>query len=397
MAVIGEQAEVFLNRCADEGIEIHRIERKNETTLVCRIQTTDVRRIRRLLKETKCRARFFERNGFPFLLRDLNRRIGIVFGLFFFFAILLLLSNIVWRLDVNGADPRLEEEIRRLLKEEHLYAGSLEFLVPDPGRIESRLTAQLPKVTWIGVSKNGTSYQVDVVQKKYPKEQKASGPRNLVAAKQAVVQRWIVENGQVVVSSDQFVKRGQMLVLGRIGREDDPKFVSASGQVIGETWYRSETSVPLSGTYTVYTGEVDRSHRLEFMGLSLPLWGFASKSKTVDEEVTTKPIRFFLWELPVSYRQTVYREKKTIRRDLNEAEALVQARETSKTELLGRLPEGARIQSETVEEKRTEDGKLTISMRYVVHENIALPQPIDAEKERKKLKGKKESDNPDNS
>ncbi|RYM05311.1 sporulation protein YqfD [Sporolactobacillus sp. THM7-7] len=392
-AIIGGKAERFMTRCVEEGIRLWRIERKNETTLICHIKLTDRKLLKKLLKESGCRIRFLERGGMPFLWVRLRKRLGILAGLCFFLFVLLILSNMVWRIDVQGADPKLEEEIRSLMKKDRLYVGALEFFIPETDRLESRLSSKLTRATWIGVSKKGTTYLVDVVQKKYPKPRKAQGPRHLVAAKQAIIHHWIVDRGQVAVESNQFVKPGQLLVLGRIGREDDPKFVSANGKVIGETWYRSETEIPLNSRLTIYTGKTYRQHNLRLWHISVPIWGFKKNLyKHADKEVIEKPVRFLIWELPFAYKQTVYREKEPVRRSLTEEEAMEEARETADNKLLDSLPDGAQIVSETIERKRIEDGKLKISSHYVVYEDIARPQPIDKHKEMEKLKKKKEAD-----
>ncbi|RYL91577.1 sporulation protein YqfD [Sporolactobacillus sp. THM7-4] len=391
--ITGKQTERFITRCAEEGVRMWHIERKNETTLICYIKLTKIELLRRILKETGCRIHFLERNGIPFFIEKLKKRLGIVAGLLFFLIILLILSNMVWHIEVKGADPKLEGQIRALLKKDHLYVGSLDFFVPKTDQLETRLSSKLTKVTWIGVSKDGTTYLIDVVQKKYPKKQKPAGPRNLVAAKQAIIHHWIVDKGQVVVESNQYVKPGQILVLGRIGREDAPKFVAATGKVIGETWYQSEAAIPLDSRYSVYTGRNWSRHDLIMWKVTLPVLGFRNKPfRSFDKEVTQKTVRFLIWDLPFSYRQTVYREKKIVRRHLSEKKALEEARESADKKLLDRLPPGSEIVSESTENKQIEDKKLIIRSHYVVYENIARPQTIDPAKEKEKLIKKNKAD-----
>lgn len=388
-AITGAETERFITRCAEEGIRMWQVRRKNETTLICYIELTEAGKLKKILKETGSRMRILDKKGVPFLWGSIRSRLGMVAGLFFFLVLLLTLSNMVWDVEVNGADPKLEEQIRSLLKNDHLYVGSLEFFVPATDQLESKLSAKLINVTWIGVSQDGTSYRIDVVQKKYPKKIETAGPRNLVAAKQAVIHNMFVETGQPVVESNQFVKPGQILVLGRIGNENEPKFVSANGKVIGETWYQSETAIPMKSRYTLYTGKSATQHRLVFWGWSLPIWGFKAESfKNYDKEVIRKPLRFLIWELPVSYEQMLYREKQTIMRSLKENEALSEAKETAEKKLLNELPDDSEIVSSTIEDKRMESGKLTVRIHYIVYENIAIPQPIDPAKEQKNMKAK---------
>lgn len=385
----GEQAEQFLQRCAEIGIRMWQIRRKNKTTLECYLEMTKPDLLRKLLADSGCRIRILEKKGMAYTWKKVKRRMGVVAGLFFFLFILLVLSNMVWSIQIKGADPKLEEQIRTILKEQHLYVGTLDFFVPDSGLLEDRLSAALTKVTWIGVSREGTSYNIDVVQKKYPKKKKAAGPRNLIAAKSAMIHQLFVEAGRPVVERNQYVRKGQLLVSGRTGDDKSLNFVAAEGKITGETWYDSETVIPLSSRYTLYTDSTYLQHRLTFWGAALPLWGLNERPyRQFDKETIRRPVRFLLWDLPVSYVQTRYREKKIVKRNLTEREALKEADRTATGQLLHRLPSGAEIVSSEVISKEHVKGNLVVRSHHVVYENIARMQSIDISAEKKKMKNK---------
>lgn len=387
--ITGETPEKFLSLCTGAGVRFWHVKRKNRSTIVCFLTLVEPELLRPLLRESGCSVRILEKKGIPFYVRKMKTRLGIAAGLILFIAVLLILSNMVWAIQIKGADPKLEEQIRSILIKEHLYVGSLDFFVPDSGQLESLLSARLNEVTWIGVAQEGTTYKIDVVQKKYPKEVKPTGPRNLIASKQAVIHHLFVETGQPVVESNQFVKRGQLLVLGTIGNEQEPRFVSAKGKVIGETWYQSEAVLPLKSRYTLYTGHLFRMHRLQLGGLILPLWGFNQHPyRAFDKETVRKPIRFLIWDLPISYVQIQFREKKLSVRSLTEKEALAEAEKATEQKLLHSLSEDARIISSTIESKTIEKGTLIVHSRQVVYEDIAQPQAIDIAQEKRKLNNK---------
>lgn len=385
--ISGQAPEKFLSKCIEYGISLRNVQRKNERLMSCQINSTDSELLKHLLRETDCRMHILEKRGMPFFVRRMKARLGILFGLIFFLTILLLLSNMVWSIQVKGADPKLESQIRTLLTKDHLYVGSLNFFVPNTKEIEEKLSSKLTKATWIGVSRDGTTYHVDVVQKKYPKKARQAGPRNLVAAKQAIIHHLYVEKGQPVVESNQFVKAGQELVLGRIGDEKSFRFVAAKGQVIGETWYESQVQIPLKGRYTLYTGQSKTIYRLKFWNVAVPLWGRDKHPYAgTDTETRSRRIRFLLWKLPVTYVQVTFREKKQIVRHLTADQALLEAEKTAEHKLLDRLAHGAEILSTVIDKKEVKDGVLHISSHEVVLENIARPQAIDVSKEKERLK-----------
>ncbi|MCO7175683.1 sporulation protein YqfD [Sporolactobacillus kofuensis] len=389
--IIGNDPERFIRHCVRERIKMWQITRKNETTLICYVELIDSDTLQKGLKETNCRVHILEKSGIPFFIKKIQKRLGIVAGILFFVAMLLLLSNMVWSINVDGADANLEEQIRTILKQNHLYEGSLDFFVPDTNQLENALTTKLTKVTWIGVSREGTTYHVNVVQKKYPKPRKVTGPQNLVATKQAIVQRLFVETGQPVVESDQFVKAGQLLVSGVIGNDKTVSFVSAKGQVIGETWYHSETQIPLVSQYTLYTEQSYQKYRLRFWHLSAPLWGLKKKPYTnYDLEKVTKPIRFLIWRTPFTYVTEKYRQKKMITRTLTINEATEEAIDSSNKKLLAKLPKSSKIIESIIDEKKVIKGKLYVRSHQVVHENIARAQAINREQVKRKINEKKD-------
>jgi hypothetical protein len=61
----------------------------------------------------------------------------------------------------------------------------------------------------------------------------ALSPRSLVAKKKAMVAKIYVEKGQPEVQVNDYVKKGQVLVSGLIGKEDNKKSIAAVGEVLG--------------------------------------------------------------------------------------------------------------------------------------------------------------------
>lgn len=379
--ITGEQTEQFIRSCIAEGIGLWSVKRTGESRIVCSFSLTAPFRLKKILQTSGCRMRILERKGILFSWRKLRRRSGIIAGLILFFAALLFMSNMIWSVQINGADPKLEDQIVKLLRKEHVYPGAPDFFISDSGAIESRLSAKLNKVTWIGVSREGTTFKIDVVQKKYPEAAKKTGPRNLIAAKTAIIDHLFVESGQPVVESNQYVRRGQLLVQGQIGTDQQPRYVSSTGYVIGETWYQSEAKIPLRSHVTLYTGKTSVSVHIDFGHVSLPVWGMAGRAfRHAETETIHRPVRFLIWNLPVSYVRTIYRETKQVTRVLTREQALQEASQEADRVLLAKLRDGSKIISSTIEKSTLKNNILTIQNRQVVNEDIAVPQAIDTKR-----------------
>lgn len=392
--VRGRVPEAFINRCVRDGVRIKDIRRIDQTSMAFTLALADVKRIRPILRATDCRIRFLDRRGFPFLMMRLTSRAGIVVGCVAGLFALFLLSNMVWNIEIDGADPKLEQQIRTSLKKMNVHVGSIEFFLPPLATIEGKLAGELDEATWVGVSKDGTTYRIEVVQKELPEDKESLEPRDLVAAKEARIKKMFVEKGVAKVETDTVVSPGDLLVSGAIGKDGNPTFVAAKGEVIGETWYRSTTTVPLKMTYQTFTGKTYTKHRLSVFGFDVPIWGWKARPFAhAKQETVEKPFHFLFWDLPISYKKVIVRATDVTHRQLNEAEAVKAGRENARKELLSQLPKGAKITFESVERRAVENGAVRLNLFFTVEENIAKPRPFIPEQRRQSLQ-KKQKEKP---
>jgi similar to stage IV sporulation protein len=58
-----------------------------------------------------------------------------------------------------------------------------------------------------------------------------------------------VQKGQPMAFVNDHVDKGQLLVSGLIGNED--RKVASKAEIYGETWYKSEVTVPLETSFTL--------------------------------------------------------------------------------------------------------------------------------------------------
>ncbi|MGV3488022.1 MAG: sporulation protein YqfD [Tuberibacillus sp.] len=389
----GRVPEAFINRCVKESISIWDIKRHDQTTMSCSLMVKDIRKLKPILKATDCRIHFVGRKGFPFFVQRLLSRSGIIAGILFALAIIFILSNMVWKIEVIGADPQVEQQIRSFLKKMNVHVGSIEFFLPPIENIEGELAGEIKKATWVGVSKDGTTYHIEIVQKELPQQEEVTGPRDLIAAKEAKIRKVYVEKGLAAVETDQVVEPGQLLVSGAIGQEDDPKFVSAKGKILGETWYHSKVEIPLKTEYTTFTGNTYKRHTINLFHWNIPIWGLNSKPyEKAHKEVDIKPFHFLFWDLPFSYEKITYREIDTTHRQLDEREAVTLGKSTAKQQLLQKLPEDSKILTENVRQKTVKDGVLRLTILFTVEEDITKPRSIIPSERLKQIQEKKEKE-----
>lgn len=375
--VTGKGIERLINKLIRNEISIWNVRRHGSETVIFQMKLKDIKKMRIISRESGCKMKFLNRIGAPFLYKHLSRNSGIFFGAIVFIVVILLLSNMVWGVEIKGANPATEYKIRKELDKMGIETGKLQFFIDDVENIQRQLTHNIQVITWVGVELKGTTFHLEVVEKKEPKKIEEMGPQNLVAKKEAVITKIFVEKGQQLVNANDHVSKGELLVAGTIGKEGQTELVSAKGEIIGETWYKSNVELPLQSTFQVFNGNEKEKHSVKLGNVNIPFWGFGEpKYKEFETEMSAKNIRFLKWELPISFVNTTYRESEQVTRTYSNEEAVEIAKEIARKDIKSQLSEDANIKGEKVLQQAIENGKVKLAIHFQIIENIAEGQPI---------------------
>ncbi|MBU9712059.1 sporulation protein YqfD [Evansella tamaricis] len=375
--ITGAYPEMFINRCIDQKLMIWNINHVGKDVLVCSVLLDEVKYLRQLARVSDCKINFIERRGFPFFIRKLWKRNGLLFGGVGFLFLLYMLSNMVWGVEIEGASPQVEHELRQAVTELGIRNGAFQFRIPPPEEIQSIVTDEIMNATWIGVTRKGTTYHFQVVEKELAEREPEEAPGHLVATRKAVIYDLFVEEGRANVERNQVVEKGDLLVSGLIGKEGEELKVSAKGTVLGEIWFEAGVTVPLSQTLYAATGERYRTHYLHIGNVKLPFWGWNPPEYVNNKkEIFESSWSIFGLQLPFYYG---YRDLlETYEIEVEEAieEAIEIGKKTGKDKLSKEFSEDAEITGEKVLHHEVEDGKVKVIIHYRIVDEIAEKQPI---------------------
>jgi similar to stage IV sporulation protein len=376
--VTGKGIERLINSLTRDGIVIWQVKRNGTDSIIFKMKLTEVKELRKHRRNfPDCKVRFLQRRGAPFLMKRLFLNSGFLIGALGFILVIMVLSNMVWGIEIKGAKPATEHQIRKTLTEMGIKVGKLQFYMEDVETIQRNLTNQIEELTWVGVELRGTTFHFQVVEKNQPKKIEQYSPRDLVASKKAIIVKMFVEKGQEKVKLYDHVKPGQLLVSGAIGKEDSPLFVAAKGEILGETWYKTEVKLPLVSNFYVFNGQEEQKHAIKIGKLKIPIWGFGKLPFTeYEQEVHEKKLRFLKWDIPISYVMDTYREREKVQREYTKEEAVANAKKLAREDIKSHLSEEAIIKGEKVLHQTFKDGKVNLSIHFQVIENIAKVQPI---------------------
>lgn len=373
----GKGIERLINQFSRNEIHVWHVKRHGNEAVTFNMKLTDVKKMRVVVRNSDCKIEFLRRTGMPFLFRRVLKNSGFVVGAFACLMVILLLSNMVWDIEIKGAEPATEHKIRKELNEIGIKKGKLQLFVGNAESIQRKLTNNIKEITWVGVELKGTTYHLQVVEKNEPEKPEYLSPRHLIAKKKAVIVDMFVEEGQSVVNVNDHVKPGQLLVSGFIGKEGQTKTVPAKGEIYGETWYTTKVTLPLKTILQVLNGNEKVKHYIGIGKWEIPIWGFGKVDyKKFETESNKKNIRFLKWDLPISYKNKTIRESEEITKIYRNDEAFEEAKSLARNDIKKLLSENAIIKGEKVLHKSVENGKVSISMHFQIIENIAEGQPI---------------------
>ena len=214
ITIEGYSIEKLINQARRKGIFLWDLDRKRNTILKAKIGIRDFKRIRKIARKTRCGIQIEEKKGLPFFLRKYRKRKIFVVFLGLVSLGILLLSQFVWNVEVDGNEEISTEEILQLAKECGIDQGTWKGKI-DTHAFTNRMRLEKDELAWVGVELQGTNITIKVVEaEKKPEMIAADEYCQIVATKEGAIQRIQAQNGTIQVTVGDLVKPGDVLISG---------------------------------------------------------------------------------------------------------------------------------------------------------------------------------------
>ena len=233
----------FLQEIINNNINLYDIKiNKNDLEVI--ILDSDISKLEKIkyLHKTKI-LNYYGLSRIKYLL--INKRI---FLLFVITGIIInvLLSNIVFDIEIDTANKELKKIIENDLKDNNIkkYHFRLSNNLKKQTK-EKIMSKEHEKIEWLEIIEQGTKYIIKVQEKKKNIEEEKCYPRNIVSKKTAIITKINSEEGEIVKKVNDLVLPNDIIISGLIYNND--KVVSkrcARGRVLGEVWYKVTVEIP---------------------------------------------------------------------------------------------------------------------------------------------------------
>lgn len=351
LCVAGYSPERFLNMCCFHRLFIWGLE-STEKGYEMYMNISDFRKLKPLVRKTHTKVTLEGRYGFPFFLARYRGRKLFFAGLFLCAVLLWGYSLFIWDIHFEGNERYPDTTLAEFLESEGVAPAMLRSQVDCPGIVKA-IRKEYNDIVWVSASIDGSRLKIQIKENEdtFPEathtgensssentsgEKDASAvtdstgekPVDLIASADGVITEIITRAGVPQVHVGDTVKKGDILVLGRV------EVVNDGQEVVGYQYHRSDADVfadtqmkytdtlPLTYQEKIYDGKKKYQPFIRLADWTISVGSV--KNKYEHSEKTTEETQVRLGEnfyLPFSYGMKSVKSYSLVDKTYTEEEA----------------------------------------------------------------------------
>lgn len=376
VVIEGYYIERFINICNTKQILLWNLKRKNSITLYASISIKDFKSLRSICKKTKCKLKIQNKKGIPFTLRKYKKRKIFLGLLFLIVSIVIILSNFIWNIDVEGNINIPREELLALAEENGLSVGKIKGGI-DTKEVINKIRLERDDVAWVGIDIIGTNAVIKVVEADAkPDIINEEEYCNIVADKDAMITKVIARNGTPVVEEGSVVKKGDILIAGWMeGKYTGRQYVHSQGEIEAKVWYTATEKIELKETKKIETGNEENKYSVKINNFQINLPKSIPNFEKYDTIEASKKLKLFSnFYLPfelITYTYKEYKEE-TVIHSIEEAKQI--GVERAEEKLVNEIKDKEILDKQI--KVKTESEYLLVEVTFEVKEKIGIEEKI---------------------
>lgn len=308
----GLTLERLLNLALSKDIYLWNVSRINSTTIEATVSLKGFTALDEIINKSGCRVDVLKRIGLPYILDRIKYRKAFVFGLIMFISFMVLLSNMVWDIQIIGTEQIPVDEIIQLLKENNIKTGTFKKKI-DTDIAEKIILQNYDYLSFLDINIKGVKMLVELKELDVdPERVNTSYPCHIVAKKKGVIVKVIAKNGKATVEKGKVVEENDILISGVMDSETtgDTYLVHAEGKVLAQTRYSHIVESPINRLDKVETGNIYKQWGLSINNRGVRLSGDIPYEDYIEEIQEKDLIKFKKLKLDIPFKivNYIYRE-----------------------------------------------------------------------------------------
>ena len=373
----GFYIERFINICKSKNILLWNMKREKLSILYANIGINDFKIIKSIAKTSGCNIKLNKKMGLPFIFNRYKKRKMFFILLLFVLVVLLISSNYIWNIEVIGDNTIDKNEIIKELKNKGLSVGMAKNKI-DVKSVINDLRMERKDIAWIGIDIKGTNAIVEIVEtEKKPEIVKSDEYCNIISEKSGVITKINVSNGTAKVKVGDIVKKGDILVEGKLeGKYTDPIYVHATAEIEIKTWYSIRKNFEYTQVIEQRTGKTETKYSIKINNLQINLYKVLSKFENYDTINENKKLSLFSnFYLPIEIVKIENYEKENKTVEYSKDELKKKSINELEEELNKQINDEEKILDKYVNYKEN-DGYIDIELVYEVLESVGTKEKI---------------------
>lgn len=327
--VHGYSAERFLNLCSHHQIYIWRLEPK-ENTYEFYITLQGFRKLRPIVRKTHTKIVLVRRCGLPFFIYQNRKREAFLAGILLCIGLLFFYSSYIWDIHFEGNEKWTNETLLEFLETKDVMPAMPKSKVDCP-QIVKEIRKEYDDIVWVSASVDGSRLRIQIKENEdtFQKDDtKDTWPTDLIASEDGVITSMITRSGVPQVHIGDTVKKGDVLVSGRVEVFNDAKEVvdyqyqQSDADIYADTIMQYKDTIPTNYYEKQY--EEKKQRRAWYVKLNSRMFSIGStKYNGKNIEKYTKERRLKLGEnfyLPISYGEILMKPYTTKEKKYKEKE-----------------------------------------------------------------------------
>lgn len=290
-------------------------------------------------------------------------------------VLIKVLSSIVFDIDIEHPKSEIRELVLADLEEFGISKYHFKVSYDEKEKIIKKiLHKETDRLEWLEIDSIGTKYVVKVEERIKNDPKIDNTFQHIVAKKDAMILQIQASSGEIKVSKNDYVKKGDILISGFITKDEEiKKKVKAVGTVYGEVWYQAEITLPKVYKEIKYTKNSKKRFQVKFLSHDFLLFDFKPYKTYESSNITLLENRL----LPMSFNYSKVKETKEITKRYTGKKGESEALKLAEKNLKKKLSVNDSIISKKVLKKTEKDSKIIIDIFFKVKEDITDTVNID--------------------
>ena len=290
-------------------------------------------------------------------------------------VLIKVLSSIIFDIDIEHPKSEIRELVLADLEEFGISKYHFKVSYDEKEKIIKKiLHKETDRLEWLEIDSIGTKYVVKVEERIKNDPKIDNTTQHIVAKKDAMILQIQASSGEIKVSKNDYVKKGDILISGFITKDEEiKKKVKAVGTVYGEVWYQAEITLPRVYKEIKYTKNSKKRFQVKFLSHDFLLFDFKPYKTYESSNITLLENRL----LPMSFNYSKVKETKEITKRYTGTKGEKEALKLAEKNLKKKLGVNDSIISKKVLKKTEKDSKIIIDIFFKVKEDITDTVNID--------------------